>query len=136
MVGLVPVHFRLLAVRLAHVHEERAALGELLAAILAEGAVIRADPLVDDPHVLLERALEHHLPAVRTRDLALGLEVHVHDLHVTFQLGPVVKAALAELAVEAHQLLVDHAQVFAQVGASLEHFFADVTLYRLLAVLL
>ncbi len=50
MVGLVPAdHFRFPVVRLAHVREESAALRELLAAILAEGAVVPPDSLVNGP---------------------------------------------------------------------------------------
>jgi hypothetical protein len=134
MVGFVPAHLWLLPVRLAHVHKERTALGELFATVLAEGAVVSPDALVDDPHVLLERALEHDLAAVLTGHLAFRLHVHVHDLYVALQLGPIVEPALAEFAVEADQLLVDHPLVFAQVAASLENLFADVALHRLLHV--
>ena len=50
MVGLVPAdHFRFPVVRLAHVREESAALRELFAAILAEGAVVPPDSLVNGP---------------------------------------------------------------------------------------
>jgi hypothetical protein len=50
VVGLVPAdHFRFPVVRLAHVREESAALRELFAAILAEGAVVPPDSLVNGP---------------------------------------------------------------------------------------
>jgi hypothetical protein len=50
VVGLVPAdHFRFPVVRLAHVREESAALRELFAAILAEGAVVPSDSLVNGP---------------------------------------------------------------------------------------
>ena len=135
VIGLVPTHLRLLAVRLAHVHEQRAALGKLFTAVLTERAVVRPNALVDDPHVLLQRALQHHLPTLLTRDLALGLEIHVHDLDVALQLGAVVEAALAELTMEADQLLVNHLEVFAQVAAALQHLLTDVALHRLFGVL-
>jgi hypothetical protein len=50
VVGLVPAdHFRFPVVRLAHVREESAALRELFAAILTEGAVVPPDSLVNCP---------------------------------------------------------------------------------------
>ncbi len=56
---------------------------------------------------------------------------HVHDLHVAAQLRAVVEAARAELAAEAHQLLVHHAQVFQEVAASFQRLLAEVALHRL-----
>ena len=112
MVRLVPGHIRLLPVRLPEVHEQGAALGELLPALVAEGPVVGLDPLVDDPEVLLQGALKHVFPALGAGHVALGLHVHVHDPDVSVELGPVVEPTLAELTVEPHQLLVHHLHVF------------------------
>jgi hypothetical protein len=58
----------------------------------------------------------------------------VHDLHVPAQLRAVVEAARAELAAEAHQLLVHHAQVFQEVAASFQRLLAEVALHRTFTV--
>ena len=130
-VGPILGNVRLLLVHLPHVAVERTALGEGLAALVAEQTAGRLDAQVNHPVVLVQCGGALELFTTRAAgDLLIHVDVHVHGLHVPLEVHLPEEGSPAEVTLVVLHLFVDSPHVLPKVGLLRVDLLADVALRR------